>query len=158
MNDSLIYLGEADADNHIFEAPMQIEDLNKPNFAIATYQEENMQALYQKFASQTTTDTKLTSSSVFSKITVHDDTSVYLGIPYLSGLTIYVDGQQTEAHSLMGGIGIDLPKGSHDIEIRYSIPGLIPGLIITCITLLFIIAYAFMCKKRKYEGKKAPKN
>lgn len=50
-------------------------------------------------------------------------------IPAEDGWTAYVDGQRAETDTWLGTfLYVDLPAGDHEVELRYTAPGLIPGL------------------------------
>lgn len=54
-----------------------------------------------------------------------DDEFVFFSVPYEDGFTAYVDGAETSIYKVdFGMMGIVVPKGSHDIEFKYSLSGL----------------------------------
>lgn len=66
---------------------------------------------------------------------------LFTSIPYDEGWEVKVNGVKTEPLKLLDGafIGLELPKGSYDIEFKYHVPGLKTGIIITLISLMLMI-------------------
>lgn len=76
-----------------------------------------------------------------------DKTALYTSIPYNEGWRVYVDGKKSNYYMLLDSfIGLDLKEGNHKIEFVYIPKGLIPGIIISGISLIGTIAYL---KRRK---------
>lgn len=49
-------------------------------------------------------------------------------IPAEDGWTAYVDGERAETSAWLGTfLAVELPAGEHEVELRYTAPGLIPG-------------------------------
>jgi len=70
-----------------------------------------------------------------------------LTLPYEKGYEIKVDGKNVKYKRIMDAfVGIDLEKGTHEIEVQYNQPYLKTGIIISIISLLGTIIYV---KKEK---------
>lgn len=155
LNDSLVYMGEANDEQRMFEAPIPIETLDETDYAVAKLNNDTRDQLFTLFSQTVTEDTNITDNSVKTSINLKEDDIVYLGMPYLNGLTAYIDGQEVEKFSYLGGIGISVPAGKHTIEIKYSVPGLDLGIIISSITLMILLVYVLILyKKKKNERSK----
>jgi uncharacterized membrane protein YfhO len=78
-----------------------------------------------------------------------EDTVLFTTIPYDRGWSIFVDGRPIEATISQGTfIALQLDPGLHQIEMKYHIPGLTIGLLVSAISLMvFIIATVFLPKK-----------
>ena len=63
-------------------------------------------------------------------------------IPAESGWTARVDGAQAELSAWLDGtfLALDLPAGPHTVELRYTAPGLIPGLALGALSLAGLAA------------------
>jgi len=73
---------------------------------------------------------------------------VCVGIPYNSGWTAYVDGVKTNTIPVnIGFLGLNLSQGKHDVELVYTVPGLVLGKIVTVISLLSMAALALYINK-----------
>ncbi len=69
---------------------------------------------------------------------------VMLALPFEKGWKVYLDGREQEIfRANLGFQGIMVEKGTHQIELRYQAPGLIPGLVcsICCWTAFLLLAY-----------------
>ncbi len=77
--------------------------------------------------------------------------TLFTSIPFDKGWKIYVNGENVKpiliADCLMG---IKLQEGTNKITMRYSLPGLIPGISISCISL---ILYLYLVKKEYHRRK-----
>ena len=79
--------------------------------------------------------------TVEGSIEAENDEIVYFSIPADIGWTVYVDGEK--AHMIndlnYAFCGVKVPEGKHDIELRYSYPGLETGLLISCAGIALLI-------------------
>lgn len=65
---------------------------------------------------------------------------LFLSIPYDEGWQILVDGEEAEAGTVMDAfLAIELPEGSHEVELRYTSEGFRPGLLISLVFLLLFL-------------------
>ena len=71
-------------------------------------------------------------------------------VPYESGWTLKVDGEEREIQELAGGVFISaaLDGGKHEIELSFRPPGLIAGLIITIASVLLLVLLTAARKRR----------
>ncbi len=77
------------------------------------------------------------------------DGYMYTAIPS-NGWSAYVDGKKAETTDLCGAVlGIKLEKGKHTIELKYTPPGFIAGIIISISGLAVLIFMSIFVKKRK---------
>lgn len=80
------------------------------------------------------------------------DKFLCFSIPYDKGWTAYVDGQKANlVQANIGFMGVDLPAGDHDIELKYWPPGLTMGFAISCMGLAGVIVLARWERKRTRE-------
>ncbi len=71
-----------------------------------------------------------------------EDKLLFTSIPDDMGINVYIDGKKVEKKLLLDTfIGIEIPKGNHNIKIEYKLPLLQEGSLITAILLVFISAY-----------------
>ena len=75
--------------------------------------------------------------------------TLLITVAHGQGWTAYVDGQPAELlRADTAFMGIDLPAGTHDIELRYFTPGLPEGLAITGIGILALVALVFALRRQ----------
>lgn len=96
------------------------------------------------------------------------DGIMYTSIPYEKGWSVYVDGKKQEAVEVCSNtytdsdgnkthkgsmLGVELKKGSHTIELKYSPEGFIPGVIISIVCLAVFVFIIFYNRKRMKSSK-----
>ncbi len=101
--------------------------------------------------------TSMDSTNVSGEINVKKDGLLYTSIPYESGWSAYVDGEKTETVGIGNAmLALDLTKGKHTVEFKYTPAGFTTGLIITITALglfaLYCIADYYLRKKGKTFG------
>lgn len=83
------------------------------------------------------------------------DKFLCFSIPYDEGWTAYVDGERVNlVQANVGFMGVELPAGEHDIELKYWIPGLTAGIVLSGTGLLGMVGLAIYEKKKKPTGRK----
>ena len=100
------------------------------------------------------------------KGTVSSDTGrvLYMSVPFEKGWTVYVDGKKGNLLRLFDAMcAVNLEPGSHEIEMRYSPQGFVPGAVIAVLSavglmLLFLLELRKSQKKtEKKDSTPAPK-
>ena len=96
---------------------------------------------------------KFTDTYIKGTVTATEEkNTLFFSIPYEKGWQVYVDGKKTSYKALYDAfVGIELDKGEHEIELKYSVPGLKLGACISSISLIITIIYLYM--ERKSEKK-----
>jgi uncharacterized membrane protein YfhO len=82
-------------------------------------------------------------------VDIDNDEILCVAVPYIDGWKAYIDGEETEivtVNSLY--MGIDVPEGQHDIVFIYVTPGLKVGAFISSGTLLLLVIYALLYRKK----------
>lgn len=80
---------------------------------------------------------------------------VFLGIPYETGWTAYLDGEQvTIQRAVVGYSAIYVPQGTHTIELRYSTPMLGVGMAMSVAGFVAALAWSIVEIRRKNRAKK----
>lgn len=80
-------------------------------------------------------------SLTFEATAQTDDQTLFLSIPYYAGMKVTVNGIETQVHSVMGSFfEVPLGKGNNQVILTYIPQGLVAGLLITCGTILLVIA------------------
>ncbi len=87
-------------------------------------------------------------SHIQAEVTAAADGALFTSIPYDEGFTVKVDGKKVDYRSMNGMfLMFDVPAGRHDVEISYLSKGFLPGLAISILSLIGLIAYALISKK-----------
>ncbi len=76
-----------------------------------------------------------------------------LNIPFCKGWSAKVDGEKQDLIKVNGILtGLVLEPGSHNIELKYITPGLIPGACLSIVFLIIIIvSYILKCKHNSFK-------
>jgi hypothetical protein len=86
-----------------------------------------------------------TNSYISGDITLDKNKLLFLSIPYDDGWHAVVDGKNAPTEKVsLGFTGIFLDKGYHTVELKYIPPLLIPGIVIS---LLSIVIFIFLSRK-----------
>ena len=83
---------------------------------------------------------------------VNSDTGrvLFMSVPYEKGWTVYVDGKKGNLIRLFDAMcGVNLEPGSHEIEMRYSPQGFVPGVTITVLSLAGLILLCLLERRKK---------
>ncbi len=81
--------------------------------------------------------------------TLASDSYIMITLPYETGYEIYLDGKKTDYTSYRGSlILVKASAGTHDIVIRYKTPGFAIGVVISIISLIFIICFVTVLNKK----------
>lgn len=90
----------------------------------------------------------LNHDTVKGTISVKKSSPLLLSIPYDNGWSAYDNGKKVKIHKVISNLmAIDLNKGYHKIELKYQVPGLKLGWIISVISIIIFSIYLFFNKK-----------
>lgn len=78
----------------------------------------------------------------------NQDSTLMLTIPYEKGWEVKVNGKKTEYSQVADSfIGIELPSGKSMIEMKYHVPGMKMGIILSLTAVLLFYGWEHMRKK-----------
>ena len=93
---------------------------------------ENHAGWIDRLKEESLKDVKIDWQGVSGTISVSSDKFLCLSIPYSNGWKAYVDGQRVKLYRANTAfMGVELPAGEHEVVLRYWIPGLTAGLILS---------------------------
>lgn len=94
--------------------------------------------------------TNYTGRTVSGKIDVKEDDYLFLSIPYDKGWKATVDGKETKLLKLNDAfLGLDLEKGTHTVELKYTSPGFVIGAIVSSISLFVTLLLGFVLSRKQ---------
>lgn len=129
--------------NDILEISLNDYNSNKITLIDKEIYDRNMGILEDKLL-----DLKYNNGIYEGNINVNKEGILFISIPNEPGINVYVDGNKTKIESILGAyIGINLKEGQHNIKIKYDVPGLKIGLIISIISFIFSIMELYKLKK-----------
>lgn len=118
-----------------------------------SFNKSNFDKQYEELAKQQLVVDEWKQGYIKGKVNVTDDKRLmFTSIPFDPGWHIYVDGIETEPVRLVNGtfLGTFLPKeGEHEVELKYEVPGLKIGAIVSLCGILAFLAVAFEKKLKK---------
>ena len=150
-DNGIIYcLGNVTPYNNELQIDYPTEYVNSNNFEIiiAEFLTDNFNELYEKLNENIMTDLKENGRTITGKIDSKIDGTLYISFPEYDGWQIYIDGKKVEKQQYLGGIGVQISKGKHDITMKYRPEGMIPGILITLLTVILIILDATKTLKK----------
>lgn len=89
---------------------------------------------------------------ITGKITSSVDGVFFTSVPYDEGWEIFIDGEKQEIKKSAGYfLSCEIEKGEHDVILKYTVPGIKAGALISVISLLSFTALVFYCKRKNYR-------
>lgn len=123
---------------------------------IYRFNDEALSAVYNILAQNEWVLTEWTDTTLKGSIHMDQPGLLYTSIPYDKGWTVLVDGEETETRKLFDTfLTVELPEGSHTVEMSYEPQGLRLGALITAGCVLIVAACAV--SGRAVRGKKEKK-
>lgn len=119
---------------------------------------DNLAELHDTLAQNTATDLKYGFNTITGNINAPSNGTVYFSLPAYPTWEVYVDGQKTEWFTYMAGIGIPVESGNHSIKLVYHTLGLKEGMIISGVSILILLGYIFISKKKRHSNKPETKD
>lgn len=84
---------------------------------------------------------------ILNTTTYSKKNTITLTVPYSKGWRASVDGKTTKIHKSLGDLmSLNVKKGNHTIRLDYSVPGLSLSLIISILSLLFLLILTCIIK------------
>lgn len=114
--------------------------------------QETYPQMYETLSEQMFYDVSYNQNEVHAKIDIHEkDAVAFTNIPVDEGWRVWVDGQEIEPMKVnLGFIGFELNEGTHEIEMKYSLPWFKEGLMISIVSLMGFLVV--IMKKRKMKA------
>lgn len=146
-NVAFVYPDEKGKIKVTFKGDIDINLLDYNNIFFYKLNQNNLDKAMVKLKEQQLNIEEYSDGYLKGNIDVKEDNILFTSIPYEEGWTILVDGQKTDYYTMLNGfIGFDLDKGYHTIEMKFFPPGLKAGAIISIISILISVIYAFYDK------------
>ena len=101
------------------------------------------QEVYKKRIQNSFSNVVFDGDYISGDIKIDEDHSlVFTQVPYDKGWKVKVDGKQIDYSKVNGGfIGFYLDSGNHTVEFEYTIPMLIPGIVVSLVSTLILVIY-----------------
>lgn len=127
-----------------------VANLEKISAICFTVNQEKFEKAYNKLDAMSDTEMlEFSDTHVKAKVTSYEDGLLYIPTTFDEGWTITIDGNEVplyehESHILM----TEISKGEHIVEMKYCPQGFVAGAVITGISLVILVAWAVISKKR----------
>lgn len=123
------------------------------DFILRAVNMEKFLSGYETLKNQSLIVNEFTDRKISGTVNAEKDGVLYTSIPYDKGWEITVDGEKlhTDEYVIIGNalIGINLDKGKHTVEFKYTPQGLIVGIIASIAGLLILLIYIFILRKNE---------
>ncbi|MBQ1812485.1 MAG: YfhO family protein [Bacilli bacterium] len=87
-------------------------------------------------------------NNLVGNIELEEEGILFLSIPYEDGFDIEVDGKKTDYLKLYDSfVGLKINKGNHEVKIKFKLPGLRIGLLMSISGIILLILYIRKLKK-----------
>jgi uncharacterized membrane protein YfhO len=78
------------------------------------------------------------------------DNLLLFSVPYDRGFTALIDNQPARVECADYGLtAIFVPAGTHNIEVTYMPPGLVPAAIVSLVTAAALLAFGVLTRRRQ---------
>ncbi len=83
-------------------------------------------------------------------INLDKDRQMYVSIPYDKNIDVYVDDKKVNTYKFADVLlSFDIDKGYHNIKIKYNMSFMIPGIVLSLVSILVFILICIYDKKKK---------
>ncbi|MBQ4612503.1 MAG: YfhO family protein [Clostridia bacterium] len=132
------------------------------NIHVVKLNETAMNSAIDTLSKRGLTVTEHSSTRITGTVNAPENGALYLSIPYDSGWTAYVDGKKAETFPVDKAETVDdeekidgallavkLPAGEHTVELKYTAPGQVLGIIATLVCAAVIAALWWLERRRE---------
>ena len=150
-NNFVLNLGQVQDDNNKIElkfthdkGKLSYDDIKLYVIKNSSYEEQIEKLKETKFENM-----KIDGNNISGKINNDKNGILQLSIPYSEGWKVFVDGKEQELLNVNTAfIGVELDAGEHNVEFKYTTPGLNLGIIISIIGFALFIGIIIYERKR----------
>lgn len=98
---------------------------------------------------ETVDNLRKTRTGVLCETNFDENRFVFFSIPYDSGWSLTIDGQEAVLEKVnVGFMGFRVPAGYHEVELKYETPGLRIGLLISLAAILMFVIYLLINEEK----------
>lgn len=112
----------------------------------------NIPAQAEKLKGRGMTLTDFDTDRFSGTVNSEEDGVLLFTIAHDGGWRLYIDGEEVPLLKVAGYLcGAEITAGSHEIEMRYTVPGIIPGAVISGIGVIVVAVWIFIRKRKLYS-------
>ena len=142
FTDHLYVINGSSADN-MADFTVDLKDSQKGSTVRAevyTCANDAYQKVIDKLSESQLTDVQVDGNKVSGSIDAKEDGTLLLTVPYDTGWTITVDGQEAEFYSVGKALtGVHVSAGNHTIAMKFTPPGFVLGLVLSLVCVLLYL-------------------
>lgn len=148
-----LHLGYLEAGD---EVEMKSETDSESMDAIAyTFSFEALKKMEERLSTSSLKLTKWKDGYLKGKISADSDGVLFTSIPYDPGWKLMVDGKKMETREVFGGfMGVSLPRGEHEISLRFEAEGARFALLVSVTAVLFFVLLCIFRKREEQDKEK----
>lgn len=121
------------------------------------FNQENWSRAYNQLSGQQLDVTAFESTKITGTIIMERAGLVLATIPQDGGWRVYCDGEKLDTLRIADALlGVYVPEGTHTLEFRYRVPGLVPGIGVSIFSILTAILVGCPGLRKKILPKKHP--
>lgn len=108
---------------------------------------------YTRLKSEAAENDSYTDTSYRCTVNAAEPATLYTSIPYERGWSAYVDGEKVDTAAYAGAfVSLEIDAGEHEIELKYTPEGFVPGVVLTLLGIVFLVlSTLYFRRKRKAE-------
>lgn len=149
----IFYIGEINRENRAAAFSFKEDELNEVENHpyVAVYNKDALAELHEKLSESKLENVEYKDNKITGSINASQDGMLYISLPYYDSWDITIDGKSVDKSNFMGGIGVRVSAGNHTLSMKYNMPGIIPGIIVSIATLLIILVFALYRLSPRYS-------
>lgn len=121
------------------------------NFKIMVYalSQDTFEKAYCALADEQLRIKRFKDTDILGSVEAKRDGIMFLSIPYEKGWSVYIDGEKAETFKLLQAVlGVKVPAGRHDIELKYTPEGFPLGVTISLLSFVLFV-FCIVCDRRR---------
>ena len=112
----------------------------------------NIPAQAEKLKGRGMTLTDFDTDRFSGTVTSEEDGVLLFTIAHDGGWRLFVDGEEVPLVKVAGYLsGAEISAGTHEIEMKYTVPGIIPGAVISGVGVIVLAVWIFIRKRKLYS-------
>lgn len=154
LNSEVYHVGLIEGESEVtIKLQLKDDDLNSGviRLSVAAFDNELFEQVHGKMMEQAVDVTSYTSDSLEGTITLEEDGMIFFSIPYDTGWTVLLDGEEAEIFPVVEGfLGVKADADESTVEMHYVSPGFRQGAVLSLIgIILFLIVIVWYRKSQR---------
>ncbi len=143
MNSEVFHVGLIESNDTLtVQFKLKNDDLKNGvvRLSVASFDNEKFEKLHKKMLEQSLDVTSYTSDSLEGMISMEEDGLILFSIPYDTGWTVKLDGEEAETYPIADGLlAVSAKKGDWKVQMNFVPPGLQEGAMMSLAGLIIFI-------------------